>query len=362
MHVPSILRRSRRGRAAAAGLAATLVGALAAAALAGCGSSSASSSSSLRLGYFPNLTHAGAIYGVAQGTFQQALGPVKLEASKTFNAGPAAVEALFANQIDATFIGPNPAVNAYIKSKGAAVRIVAGATSGGASLVVKPGITTVADLKGKKIATPQLGNTQDVALRYYLKQHGLSTTTAGGGDVSVVPQDNSQTIDTFEQGRIDGAWVPEPYAARLVTEGGGHVLVDERTLWPDGRFATTVLLVRTDYLRANPQAVQNLIRGEINANKAMAANPQQAQQVVNGRIRQLTGKGLKPAALAAAWKTMTFTEDPIPSSVLVSAQHAQDVGLLDLSGMQFSDLQGLFDLTQLNAVLKASGQPEVSAS
>ena len=359
MHIRSILRRPTGGRAVAAGVAATLVGALT---LTACGSSGASSSSSLRLGYFPNLTHASAIYGVSQGTFQQALGSVTLDASKTFNAGPAAVEALFANQIDATFIGPNPAVNAYIKSKGEAVRIVAGATSGGASLVVKPGIDTAADLKGKKLATPQLGNTQDVALRYWLKQHGLSTTTTGGGDVSIVPQDNSQTIDTFQQGQIDGAWVPEPYAARLVTEGGAHVLVDERTLWPDGRFATTVLLVRTDYLNASPQTVQNLIQGEISANKAMAADPQKAQQVVNDEVQKITGKGLKPAALAAAWKTVTFTENPIPSSVLASAQHAQDVGLLELNGMAFSDLKGLFDLTQLNAVLKASGQPEVSAS
>ena len=359
MYFRSILRRPSGGRRVAAGLAVTLLGALA---LTGCGSSGESSSSSLRLAYFPNLTHASAIYGVSQGTLQQALGSVKLDASKTFNAGPAAVEALFANQIDATFIGPNPAVNAYIKSKGDAVRIVAGATSGGAALVVKPGIDTAAELKGKKIATPQLGNTQDVALRYYLKQHGLSTTTTGGGDVSVVPQDNSQTIDTFAQGQIDGAWVPEPYAARLVTEGGGHVLVDERTLWPDGRFATTVLLVRTDYLNANRQAVQNLIQGEINANAAMAADPQKAQQIVNDQIQKITGKGLKPAALAAAWKTMTFTENPIPSSVLASAQHAQDVGLLDLNGMQLSDLKGLFDLAQLNAVLKASGQPEVSAA
>jgi NitT/TauT family transport system substrate-binding protein len=199
----------------------------------------------LRLGYFPNVTHAPAILGVENGTFAKALGKdVGLE-TKTFNAGPAAVEALLAGALDASYIGPNPAINAFAKSKGEAIRIIAGATSGGAALVVKPSITKAADLKGKKVASPQLGNTQDVALRAWLGEQGLKTNPQGGGDVSILPQENSQTLDTFKAGDIDGAWVPEPWVSRLVQEGSGKVLVDEKELWPGGRFVTTHLIVRT---------------------------------------------------------------------------------------------------------------------
>src|SRR6266540_2189592 len=219
--------------------------------LSGCAASSAGSDGpsgatlTLRLGYFPNLTHATAIVGVEGGIFQEKLGNnVKLETS-TFNAGPAAVEALNSGAVDATYIGPNPAINAYAQSGGEAIRIVSGATSGGAFLVVKPSIKNAKDLKGKQIASPQLGNTQDVALRTWLKKKGLKTDPAGGGDVSIVPQENAQTLDLFKQGQIDGAWVPEPWATRLVDEGGGKILVNESTLWPQGRYVTTQLIVRT---------------------------------------------------------------------------------------------------------------------
>jgi len=191
-------------------------------------SAGAASAGTLRLGYFPNLTHATAIVGVEKGFFAKALGSTKLE-TKTFNAGGDAVTALFGNAIDATYIGPSPTINAWKQSNGAAIRIIAGATSGGAYLVVKPDITKPADLKGKTIATPQLGNTQDVAARAWLKSQGLSTNTQGGGDVEIKPQENAQTLDTFKAGQIDGAWVPEPYASRLV-DAGGKVLVDEKTL------------------------------------------------------------------------------------------------------------------------------------
>ena len=202
------------------------------------GNSSTTASSepvTLRLGYFANTTHAPAIVGIEHGDFAKALGDnVTLEPS-IFNAGPAAVEAIFGGALDASFIGPNPSINAYAQSNGSAVRVVSGTASGGAYLVVKPDVTSAADLKGKTLATPQLGNTQDVALRTWLKSKGYETDTAGGGDVKILPQDNSQTIDTFKAGQIDGAWVPEPYATRLVTEGGGKILVDEKDLWPNGQ-------------------------------------------------------------------------------------------------------------------------------
>ena len=245
------------------GLAAALVAA--AMALTACGSATAATGAdgkvAFRLGYLPNLTHASAIIGVDKGLFATALGNGVDLTTEPFNAGPSATEAFLAGEVDATFIGPSPAINAFVRSQGQALRIVSGATAGGASLVVKPGISSVAELRGKRIATPQLGNTQDVALRYWLGQNGLHTDTAGGGDVSILPQSNSQTLQTFKSGQIDGAWVPEPWATMLVDQAGGKVLVNEASLWPRGQFATTVLIVRTDYLMAHPDIIKDLLKG-----------------------------------------------------------------------------------------------------
>lgn len=314
---------------------------------------SGDSPTTVRLGYFPNLTHATALVGVESGIFKNALGPNSLEV-KTFNAGPAAVEALFSGALDASYIGPNPAINAYAQSSGDAIRIVAGATSGGASLVVKQGINAPADLKGKKLATPQRGGTQDVALRQWLKSNNLKADLEGGGEVSITPQENAQTLETFRSGQIDGAWVPEPWATRLVQEGGGKVLVDERTLWPGGQFVTTHLVVRTKFLKEHPDAVRRLVDGQVQANDLVNADPVEAQRLVNQAITTVTGRGLAPPVLEASWKNLEFTNDPIAPSLTASADHARDVGLLGRV-----DLKGIYDLTLLNQVLAAASQPEV---
>ena len=311
----------------------------------------------LRLGYFPNVTHATGIVGVEKGIFAKNLGSnVKLE-TKTFNAGPAAVEALLADALDATFIGPNPAINAYAKSKGEAIRIIAGATSGGAALVVKPTITDVSQLKGKKVATPQLGNTQDVAARAYFAEKGLKTNPQGGGDVSIVPQENAQTLDTFKAGDIDGAWVPEPWVARLVQEGKGKVLVDEKTLWPGGKFVTTHLIVKTSFLKEHPETVKKLLQGTVEANDYISDSPADAQKVVNDAIGTITGKKLAEPIITAAWANLEFTNDPVAASLKESAKDAEAVGLLEKV-----DLSGIYDLKPLNGVLKDLGQSEVSAT
>jgi NitT/TauT family transport system substrate-binding protein len=310
-------------------------------------------STTLRLGYFPNVTHATALVGVETGIFRAALGADTL-AVKTFNAGPAAVEALFSGALDATYIGPNPAINAYAQSRGEAIRIISGATSGGASLVVKPGINSAADLRGKKLATPQRGGTQDVALRQWLKANNLNADLEGGGDVSVTPQENAQTLETFRAGQIDGAWAPEPWATRLVHEAGGKVLVDERALWPGGRFVTTHLVVRTKFLKEHPGTVRRLIDGQVQANALVNANPAEARRLVNQAINTLTGRGVPPAVLEAAWENLEFTNDPIASSLATSADHAREVGLLGKV-----DLDGIYDLSVLNQALAAANQPEV---
>ncbi|MEO6121665.1 MAG: ABC transporter substrate-binding protein [Acidimicrobiales bacterium] len=310
----------------------------------------------LRLGYFPNLTHATAIVGVEAGIFREALGDDRLEVS-TFNAGPSVVEALFSGGLDAAYIGPNPAINAFVKSKGKAIRIISGATSGGAALVVRPGITTAAQLKGTKVASPQLGGTQDVALRSWLADNGLKTDTQGGGDVSILPQENAQTFETFRSGGVQAAWVPEPWATRLVQEGGGTVLVDEATLWPGGIFVTTHLIVRTKFLEEHRSTVRALLEGQVKANDYLNQNPTEGRRVANEGIERITGKKLGEPVIAAAWTHLSFTNDPVASSLSTSAAHAWAIGFLD----DF-DLKGIYALDLLNEVLQSQGRPLVEAS
>lgn len=326
-------------------------------ALAACGEDSGSTGTAeatkVRLGYFPNITHAPALVGVEKGIFTKHLGAVTLETT-TFNAGPSAIEALFSGAVDATYIGPNPAINGWAQSKGKALRIIAGTTSGGAALVVKPGITSIQDLKGKKIATPQLGNTQDVALRFWLKENGLSSDKAGGGDVSVKPTPNAEIITGFAAGALDGAWVPEPFLSRLILEHGATVLQDEKQEWPGGDFVTTHLVVSATFLDKNPTVVKNLLRGHLEAVSFAAESPE-AQKLTNEALAKLTGKGLPDNVVAASFKNLRFTVDPVATSLQGSATHAQEVGLLEPV-----DLKGIYVLGPLNDLLKEAGKPEVS--
>ena len=239
-----------------------------------------SSSVELRLGYFPNVTHATAIVGIENGIFQDKLGSDVTLTTQTFNAGGDVVEAIFNGGLDASYVGPNPAINAWAQSEGTAIKIVSGATSGGAFLVVSPDITSADQLAGKTLASPQLGNTQDVALRAWLKEQGFETDLEGGGDVSVTPLANADILTAFTTGDLDGAWVPEPWATRMIEEGGGHVLVDERDLWPDGKFVTTHLIVATEFLNAHPDVVKGLLEGQVAANQFVNENADEAQQVV----------------------------------------------------------------------------------
>jgi len=310
----------------------------------------------LRLGYFPNVTHATAIVGIENGIIADALAGNVTLSTQFFNAGTDAVEALFSEAIDATFIGPNPAINAFAQSNGEAVRIIAGAASGGAALVVREGIETPEDLADAKLATPSLGNTQDVALRAWLTEQGYTTDLEGGGDVSVLPQANGDALQAFILGEIDGAWVPEPWATRMIEEGEGHVLVDEHDLWSNGEFVTTHLIVATSFLEEHPDVVKQLLTGHVAASAFVNESPDEAQQIVADTIFELTDTELPKGTLATAWKNLTFTVDPIASSLEESAADATEVGLLDPV-----DLEGIYDLTLLNEVLAEAGEPEIPA-
>jgi NitT/TauT family transport system substrate-binding protein len=338
-------------------LAAAAAAVLATTALAACGDDEPAASggaTKLRLGYFPNITHAPALVGVQNGIFAEKLGDIALE-TKTFNAGPSAIEALFSGAIDATYIGPNPAITGWAQSKGSALHIIAGTTSGGAGLVVKPEIKSPQDLKGKKIASPQLGNTQDVALRYWLKEQGFKTDTNAGGDVSVTPTQNSEIITAFGAGSIDGAWVPEPHLSRLLLEHKGKLLKDEKEEWPNGQFVTTHLIVSKKFLEEQPDAVKKLLAGHIAAVDYVNGNREAAAKAANEQIKALSGSALKDDILTAAFANLTFTVDPIAPSLYGSAKHAEEVGLL-----KPVDLNGIYKLDLLNELLKAAGKPEVS--
>jgi NitT/TauT family transport system substrate-binding protein len=310
----------------------------------------------LRLGFQANITHEPALVGIAKGYFTKNLGKNVELKTTVFSSGTEETTAILAGQLDAAYVGPNPAINAWQKSNGTAIKIISGAASGGASLVVKKGITSAAQLKGKSLATPSLGNTQDVALRYWLKQHGVNTTPTGGGDVAIKPiKPNSAAVLEFASGQIDGGWEPEPYATEMV-QAGGTRLVNEGSLWPSGKFVTTNLVVTQSFLKAHPSVVNGLLKGQIESNSYINANRSAAASAANAELTKLLGKGLKPNVLAAALPYITFTDDPIASSLKTDAQHAVAVGLLT----PVKNLPAIYDLGPLNAQLKAAGQPQVS--
>jgi NitT/TauT family transport system substrate-binding protein len=308
----------------------------------------------VRVGFFPNITHSQAIIGLARGDFANALGPDITIEPITFNAGPSAIEALFAGEIDLTYIGPNPAITGYVRSGGEALRIVCGATSGGAALVVRDSsaIFSPSDLAGTTLASPQLGNTQDVALRSFLVANGLNTTDKGGS-VTVVPTENPQILDLFRQGEIDGAWVPEPWASRLVIEGGGRILVDERDLWPGGRFVTAHLIASTAFLRDHPELVRRWISAHVQVTIWELAYPDSAKTLLNSEIARITGREIPQAVLDSAWTRIEPTWDPVRTSLLASADAAWAAGFLE----EQPDLSGIYDLAILNDVLDSLALP-----
>jgi NitT/TauT family transport system substrate-binding protein len=309
----------------------------------------------LRLGYFPNVTHAPAIVGVESGIFQKKLGPNVDLQLKTFNSGTDELTAIQAGALDAAYIGPNPTITAWTQlDKG--VHVVSGAASGGAYFVVKKSVNSAADLKGKTVASPQLGNTQDVALRNWLKGQGLATDTSGGGDVKIVPQDNATSLAQFEAGNIQGAWVPEPWATRLVNEGGGKILVDEATLWPKGQYVTTQLIVTSDFLKAHPSTVQALVDGQVAANDYIKTDTAAAEADVSNGIKNITGKAIDGNLVIASFKNITFTNDPIASSLVKDNKTQKAFGF-----PAATSLKGLYDLSFLNKALTAAKEPTVTA-
>ncbi|CAL9592365.1 aliphatic sulfonate ABC transporter substrate-binding protein [Streptomyces sp. enrichment culture] len=309
---------------------------------------------SVRIGYFGNLTHATALVGAQKGFFQKALGATEAK-YQVFNAGPSEIEALNSGSVDIGWIGPSPAINGYIKSKGTNLRIIGGSASGGVRLVVNPDrIKSVEDVKGKRIATPQLGNTQDVALLNWIAEQGWKVDPESGkGDVSVVRTDNKITPDAYRSGSVDGAWVPEPTASKLVAEGA-KVLLDEADLWPDKQFVITNVIVSQKFLKEHPKAVEAVLKASVETNRWINAHPAEAKAAANTQLGIDSGKELPAEVLDPAWKSIRFTDDPLAATLDAQARHAVKAGLLD-----DPELDGIYDLTLLNKVLAAAGESAV---
>lgn len=301
----------------------------------------------VKLGYFPNITHSQALVGTSNGKFQESLGSdIKLE-TKTFNAGPNEIEALFAGEIDLGYIGPSPAVNGYIKSNGESLKIISGATSGAAVLVLQKDLAEkfkkdgAKVLEGKKIASPQQGNTQDISLRHYIKDNNLK-------NVEIVPIANADQLTMFTQKQLDGSWAPEPWGARLVKEAEGVITIDERTLWSDKKFCVANVIVSTKFLEEHPDLVKKFLQAHVNLTDWINKNPVEAQKIVNEQIEKLTTKKLAEDVLADAWKRMDVTVNPLKDSVTTFSNWAFDAGFL---GDKKPDLSNLYDLNILNEIV-----------
>jgi sulfonate transport system substrate-binding protein len=307
----------------------------------------------VRIGHFPNITHAQAVVGRANGAFDKALGPQVRVDWKAFNAGPSVIEALFAGDLDIAYVGPNPTITGYVRSHGEALRVIAGAMSGGASLVVRndAGINRPEDFHGKRVASPQLGNTQDVALRAWLASHHLKLREKGG-DVSVIPVANADQLTLFLQKQLDAAWAPEPWTSRLIHQANCRLFLDERTLWPNGRFVTTNVIVNAKFLSAHRDVVKRFLEAHVALTEWINRHPDESRKLIEGEILRETHASFPDDVVKDAFSRLDATYDPLRATLIVCAQRAYDLGLL---GRERPNLAGLYNLSMLNEVLKEKG-------
>ncbi len=306
----------------------------------------------VRLGFFANVTHASALIAQQEKFFEKYLAPDGTRIEYTlFNAGPSAIEAMKGGALDVSYIGPSPSISGYVTTNGELLRIVSGATSGGAQLVVRKNIMSLDDLRNKVIATPQLGNTQDVAIRSYLKSKGFTTYASGPKNVLIQPTENAQTLTLFKNGQLDGAWVPEPWASRLVLEAGARVLLDEKDLWPHGRFVTTNIVARSDFLKKYPRTISSLLKANLDAIAFAKANPESAQNDVQSQLIKWTTKKLADDVIARAWTNIELTPNPLPLTLKKNYEDATASGFLPI--YKPNALKGIYDVRLLNQILKA---------
>lgn len=336
-----------------------IVGALS---VAGCGSGKEAEKTgaeikplTIRVGHFPNITHSQALVGLADGTFQKALGDNVIIDRKLFNAGPAEIEALLAGEIDLGYIGPVPAINGFVKSKGW-LQVIAGATNAGTVLVVREdaGINSVKDLAGKKVAVPQFGNTQDISLRKVLADAGLKDT-AKGGNVTVLQVENPDILTTFATKELDAALVPEPWGSRLVKQAGGKILLDWNQVWREGNYTTAVVIARTEFLKEHPDVVEKWLAAHVELTERIVKDADSNKTLINAQLKELTKKELSKDILDSSFARLTPTYNPASESVREFVTLSVENGYLK----ETPNIDGLINLELLNKVLREKNLPEI---
>ena len=302
----------------------------------------------IRIAYFPNIGHAIPIVGMEQGFFEEKIGEQTKIETRVFDSGPQAIESLFANSVDVAYVGPGPAINGFLNSENNNVRILAGAASGGASFIVHPNseINSVSDFAGKKIATPQIGNTQDVSLRNYLSENGLKPAEKGGS-VVIYNISNPDIYTLFVKGDIDGAWVPEPWATILETELDGKRLFHEEELWPDKEFASVLLIGNVDYIKENPTTITHFLNAHHETTIWINENPEETRTVFNNFLDSYLGQSLSDDVVDIALSNLVITADPLPNSVFSFAEKADALGYLGRNGYDLSEIFYYFDTNSL---------------
>ena len=300
----------------------------------------------IRVAFFPSISHAAPIVGIENGIFQNGIGEeIKIE-TKLFDSGPQVIESIFSSSIDVAYVGPGPVINGFLKSNGNDVKILAGAASGGASFIAQPdsGLDSIENFDGKRIASPQISNSQDVSLRYYLALNDLKPVDKGG-TVFVLNISNPDIYTLFAKGEIDGAWVPEPWATMLVEELSGVRLFNEEKLWPNEEFASVLLIARTNYLENNPELVKSWLKSHEKAVVWINANPDKSKSIFESFLKKHMGKSLPTNIIDESFSNLTITSDPIKSSVLTFAERADSLGYLGRTGY---NLDGIFYQSDLN--------------
>jgi len=310
------------------------------------GSLDQSSQSKIRVAFFPSISHAVPIVGLENGIFENGIGEQIQIETKLFDSGPQVIESIFARSIDVAYVGPGPTINGFLKSHGKDIRILAGAASGGASFIIQPdsGLESIENFDGKRIASPQISNSQDVSLRYYLASNDLKPIEKGG-TVFVLNISNPDIYTLFAKGDIDGAWIPEPWATMLVQELDGVRLFNEEKLWPNEQFASVLLIARTNYLENNHELVQNWLKSHKETVAWINSNPEQSKSIFESFLKKHMGKSLPTKIIDESFSNLTITSDPIKNSVLTFAERADVLGYLGRTGY---NLDGIFYETDLN--------------
>lgn len=294
----------------------------------------------LRIAYFPNIGHIVPIVGVEKNFFAGQLGTETFIETRLFDSGPQVIESLFADSVDVAYVGPGPAINGFLNSEEKNLQILSGAASGGASFIVHPNsdIASAQDFANKRIAAPQIGNTQDVSLRHYLNENGLQQAERGG-NVIVYNISNPDIYTLFVKGEIDGAWVAEPWATILETELGGTRIFSEEDLWPDRQFASVLLIGNTDYAEKNPTVIRDLLASHEQTIQWINQNPTEARDIFNLFLTETLGQPLSDEVVGTALSNLEITSDPIADSVHTFAARADELGYLGRNGY---DLDGIF--------------------